>query len=697
MKHKSLTKAASTLFTAALFTLLSLGSAVSQEVTVVKDNNKNTTSSDQTADPPKDYEVQSSIELGVRGRSLDGSESKYRSDLNYRSGFRFFDSSLLVKANKSAGKPFDTLLITGSGWSADPNGYARVSMEKLGLYRFDSSMRRISYFNSLDNFAINEHRRNTKRNLGDFDVTFLPLNERIRFRLGYSYNKQDGPGTLTYDYDRDEFTIDSATKSKADDFRFGVESNIAGFHLTFDEALRRFDDDTSYSVTSLNLGANTSPNSSISSLSRLIPERGRIYDHRFTAHRSFGNRADFTGRLIYSVSKSSFSMLETLTGTDRSGNPIVSDISNVDGNAKRPNFIGDANFTVNVTDRFRISNSFSANSYRITGGNVLLQALTRTNVAGVPLPVVVTNTSAYRYTNYRRYMNTLEGDYDLNRYFSFYLGYRYSNRKVLLDVLDINLANQTPTFDTEEGKNVAHSVIAGFKASPMPKKWTIYFDVDKGTSDNAFTRLSNYNTTNLKVRSIARPTNDLTFNVSFQVKNNDNPSRTDTTPVTNFRADVRSSFVAASLDWRPTETFSLNGGFTHNRVTSETDVIFPSTPPGGTGQGISRYFLRNNFFNLDGWFHPNHRVTFFASYRIARDNSRGNIYDATTRLIEGSYPLSFQSPEARLTLRLTRNVDWNIGYQYYKYDELVRQTQNYSAHLPYTSLRIYFGKGIEDR
>ncbi|MFZ1702234.1 MAG: hypothetical protein WBO10_02080 [Pyrinomonadaceae bacterium] len=696
MKHKSLTKPASALFTVALLTLLSLGSARSQEVTVVKDNT-NTTSSDQTVDPPKDYEVQSSIELGVRGRSLDGSESKYRSDLNYRSGFRFFDSSLLVTANKSAGKPFDTLLIMGSGWSADPNGYAKVSMEKLGLYRFDSSIRRISYFNSLDNFALNEHRRNTKRNLGDFDVTFLPLNERIRFRLGYSYNKQDGPGMMTYDYDRDEFTIDSATKSKADDFRFGVESNIGGFHLTFDEAFRRFDDDTSYSVTSLNLGANTSPNSSISSLSRLIPERGRIYDHRFTAHRSLGNRADFTGRLIYSVSKSSFSMLETITGTDRSGNPIVSDISNVDGNAKRPNFIGDANFTVNVTDRFRISNSFSSNSYRITGGNILLQALTRTNIAGVPLPVVVTNTSAYRYTNYRRYMNTLEGDYDLNRYFSFYLGYRYSNRKVLLDLLDINLANQTPSFHTDEGENVAHSVIAGFKASPIPKKWTLYFDIDKGTSDNAFTRLSNYNSTNLKVRSITRPTNELTFNLSFQVKNNDNPSRTDTTPVTSFRADVKSSFVAASLDWRPTETFSLNGGFTHNRVTSETDVIFPSTPPGGTGQGISRYFLRNNFFNLDGWFHPNRRVTFFASYRIARDNSRGDIYDATTRLIEGSYPLSFQSPEARLTLKLTKNIDWNVGYQYYKYDELVRQTQNYSAHLPYTSLRIYFGKGIEDR
>lgn len=34
------------------------------------------------------YKVTSSIEFGVRGLKFDGSDEKFRSDLNYRPGFR---------------------------------------------------------------------------------------------------------------------------------------------------------------------------------------------------------------------------------------------------------------------------------------------------------------------------------------------------------------------------------------------------------------------------------------------------------------------------------------------------------------------------------------------------------------------------------------------------------------------------------
>jgi hypothetical protein len=70
------------------------------------------------------------------------------------------------------------------------------------------------------------------------------------------------------------------------------------------------------------------------------------------------------------------------------------------------------------------------------------------------------------------------------------------------------------------------------------------------------------------------------------------------------------------------------------------------------------------------------------------------------------------TPEFRIAIKLTRNIDWNVGYQYndykeklqigyYLYNELTTNdippnavyapNQNYRAHLPYTSLRIYFG------
>jgi hypothetical protein len=58
--------------------------------------------------------------------------------------------------------------------------------------------------------------------------------------------------------------------------------------------------------------------------------------------------------------------------------------------------------------------------------------------------------------------------------------------------------------------------------------------------------------------------------------------------------------------------------------------------------------------------------------------------------------MSYQSPEARVAIRVNRRLDWNLGYQYYNYHEspLVSiRPQNYHAHMPYTSLRFYWGGG----
>jgi hypothetical protein len=53
-----------------------------------------------------------------------------------------------------------------------------------------------------------------------------------------------------------------------------------------------------------------------------------------------------------------------------------------------------------------------------------------------------------------------------------------------------------------------------------------------------------------------------------------------------------------------------------------------------------------------------------------------------------------------LAIRLNRHLDWNLGYQYYAYNEsniinnfpASPRAQNYHAHLPYMSLRFYFGR-----
>jgi hypothetical protein len=73
--------------------------------------------------------------------------------------------------------------------------------------------------------------------------------------------------------------------------------------------------------------------------------------------------------------------------------------------------------------------------------------------------------------------------------------------------------------------------------------------------------------------------------------------------------------------------------------------------------------------------------------------------------------MRFQTPEIKLSLSLNRYIDWNVGYQYYSYRETqfanpfawvvltgsptrlgTVANQNYTAHMPYTSLTFYFGR-----
>ena len=111
------------------------------------------TTSAQTGEDAGNYTITSSIELGVRGLRVDGDHNKYKSDLNYNAGVRLFDSSFLVRSKDGKGTPFDTLLVTSSGWGADPYGQMRILAEKPKWYRFEGSYRRFKYFRFLNNIA----------------------------------------------------------------------------------------------------------------------------------------------------------------------------------------------------------------------------------------------------------------------------------------------------------------------------------------------------------------------------------------------------------------------------------------------------------------------------------------------------------------------------------------------------------------
>src|SRR2546423_12279217 len=219
-------------------------------------------SSANVGDDAGDYTITSTLEFGYRGQRVDGDINKFKSDLNYKAGPRIFDSSFMMKSKDGKG-PFDTFLVTSTGWGADPSGNMRISVEKPEWYRFEGTYRRFKYYRYLNNIAnpnwlftptavppnpsTGLHGFNTYTQMGDFDLTILPKNEKIRFNIGYSPERYSGPAFTTYHNGGNEFWLLSNLKSQANDFRVGADGKLGPIDWTFQQGFRRFKDDSTIS------------------------------------------------------------------------------------------------------------------------------------------------------------------------------------------------------------------------------------------------------------------------------------------------------------------------------------------------------------------------------------------------------------------------------------------------------------------
>ena len=684
-----------------------------------------------------DYTIISSIEIGYRGLKVDGDLNKYKSDLNYKAGPRLFDSSFFARSKTSKGDLFDTLLVTATGWGADPHGNMRMSVEKPKWYRFDGAYRRFKYFRFLNNLAnpnwvfspaafsvapnpiTGQHGYNTQTQMGDFDLTLLPKHEKIRFNIGYSPERYSGPAFTNYHFGGGEFNVLSELRSQANDFRVGADGKVGPIDFSFLQGFRRFRDDSS-----IHLGATPGINlnttaASLTSFNRDEPARGSVNYTRLSLHTLVASKLDITGRVVYSEAESNFAFIENSTGrninpritgwppTPPAATPNILNLGqyNITGNARRPSILGDIGLTFRATDKLRISNTFKVENFEINGSAVFSDFFSITRGSGASLrtdTISITNLDAHRLTKYRKYQNTIEADYQFNPRYSIHFGYRYGSRRIEEGFEGFNLGSNgsvapaARSSSSEVEQNHTHAFLGGFKARPA-KNWTIYFDAEHGTADNVFSRIGNYDYTNIRAKSRYAPNRKVSFNLTLITKNNSNPSEIAGVSLNDFGVDVRSRIFTSSVDWNPNSRYSLSTGYNYNWVNSDAviDYFYNSVRH---PEGHTLYFMRNNFFFIDATARLVPRVTLYASYRVNQDNGQGSRLSdptGTPGTLINSYPMNFQSPEARLAIKVNRRMDWNVGYQFYNYNESALvgpRPQNYRAHLPYTSLRFYFGR-----
>jgi hypothetical protein len=692
----------------------------------------------QAGENAGDYTIISTLEFGYRGLQVVGDLNKYQSDLNYRTGPRLFDSSFLMRSQDGkTGGLFDTALLTTTGWGADPNGTVRFNVEQSKWYRFDGTYRKFNYFRFVNSFAnpnwvfspssfsvppksfTGEHGYNTETKLGDFDLTILPKNRLIRFSVGYSPERYSGPAFTNYHVGGNDFNYPVNLKSQANDFRFGVEGTVGPIDYSFLQGFRRFRDDGSTDLGNTPGINRDLTKAQLTSFFHHEPSRGSVDFTRASLHTLVAKRLDITARVIYSKSDSTFAFIENYTGTN--WNPRVSGWPpgplpstpntlnlgqyNITGSANRPSWLGDVGVTFLATNKLRVSNTFRVDDFKINGDAVLSDFFSITRPSGattVTNTIGFSNLDAHRLTKYRKYQDTVEGDYQFNARNSAHFGYRYGHRRIdeAFEGFDLgsngSVSGNVRSSDSDTDVNNTHAVFGGFKTRPA-NNWTIYFDAEKGTADNVFTRIGNYDYTNIRAKSRYAPRSNLSFNVAFISRDNANPSEIAGVSLNDFGVSIKSRVFTSAIDWTASSRFSVNGGYNYNWLNSNAVVNFFFNNIQHP-DGRSLYYVRNNFFFIDTTALLFPRVSLFTSYRINKDTGQGNrLADpvGTPGTLLSSYPMSFQSPEARLAIKINRRLDWNVGYQYYNYSESALvgpRPQNYHAHLPYTSLRLYFGR-----
>jgi hypothetical protein len=709
------------------------------------------------------FTIVSSMEFGYRGQRVDGDINKFKSDLNYKAGARLFDTSFLMKSkNGGQGEPFDTFLITTTGWGADPSGNVRIDVEHPKWYRFEGQYRRFKYYRFLNNIAnptwlfspiqtvanpvTGLHGFDIYTQMGDFDLTLLPKNEKIRFNIGYSPERYSGPFYTNYHNGGNDFWLLANARSRADDWRFGADGKIGQVDWTFVEGLRRFRDDTVMpEATGLNRNASTSV-AQYTLFNRQEPTRGTINYTRGSLHTLIAKKFDITGRIVYSHTTSNSTYIENFTGTNfnfritgfpptpPNAQPNTTNPSfyNITGDVTRPNTVGDVGFTWLATNKLRISNTFRIEDFTIDGTAVFSDffSLTRPVTGGtVTNTFTASNLPANQTIHYRKYQDIVEGDYQINHKYAFHFGYRYAHRRDEQTLTGNDLSSNAPTLLTTEDEvnsNNTNAIFGGFKAHPS-KNFTLYFDAEHGTADNVFTRIGNYDYTNVRAKSRWSPNRRVNLNLGFILRNNSNPSEVDNVSLSDFTTSVKTRIFTSSIDWMPSSRLTINTGYNYNWLNNDAVIqYYYQVPPAASlfhpnGHGL--YFQRLNFFYLDLTARLNRRMTLFTSYRLNQDGGQGNrlsdpvggpaipggvIPPGGTSAVAAnnggtlitSMPMTFNSPDARLQIMINRHLDWNLGYSYYSYNENnflntfpgSPRAQNYHAHLPYTSLRIYIGR-----
>lgn len=630
-----------------------------------------------------DYNITQSFETGYRFDQVSGDSGEYRSVANFGNGIRLLGSSLNVNSRDGHGKWFDSISLTTSGLGNDPYESVVLRVEKNKLYRYDMSWRLSDYFNPGLTVAGGLHKMDTSRRIQDHELTLLPQSS-VRLHLGYSRNTEDGPAlssALEFNSNGEGYPVFMDVKRNWNEYRISAEGELDGFRFLVMHRWDFFKDDSGYSSDGVVSAINPFDSTVLQHFTKSAPLHGRSpawLGNVFTRRKKWGMNARFS----YVKGVGDFALDEASTGLDQFGTPATRQIT-VGGEATRPEVVGDLNISIFPTSKLTFTDNVSIFDQRMTGNSVYSEVLTGLDFG---------STLNVHYLGIRTIANAALVDYQVNKWLGIYGGYDYSDRS-LTTIEGAGIPSIPGTYGAEmyEVSNIEQAGRAGIRLRPL-KALTINMEGELDRDSHPLTPVDpgHYHTLNARVAYRVR---NLQLSGAYREVYNANPE-------SGFlMSSSHTRNYSANASWSARSWLSLDASYSKLHLDSSTFLAFFAGVLGPQYQtGASLYVSNIHSGNLGASISIGRRANLYAGYSIAKDTGDGRatavpagVTDPVSVLLASvqTFPLTYQSPLARLSIKISPKVRWNAGWQFYNYSELFHvlgYNQNFHANTGYTSV-----------
>lgn len=602
------------------------------------------------------YNIVDSIETGYRFAVSRGDRDMYRSSVNYGNGIRLLGSHFSMNSKTGQSPLFDSLVITTEGLGNDPYENASLRVRKNRTYSYDMDWRRNDYFNPglVTGGASGAHLLDTQYDMQDHNLTLFP-DSRFQFFLGFTGTSQTGAGLTTVQpLDRgDVIPLFSNVRRFRREYRVGNEFRVFGLRVNW---MRGWDD----------FKEETPPANADSSAQHLEPYHGTSPYWRvglFLDRRS----VSLNGRFTYTSGRRSFIADETVLGPAAlaQSRQVVSA-----GNAQRPVVTGNLNVVITPVSKLTFVNSASFYSVRTSGDAQFTQ--------------LDNSVESFAALNYQFLgIRTISNETDLNYQFSpaigAFAGYEYSERVIRSQQQTTVLGTVFPL----PGRQTNHQNDGriGLRVRPL-KPLSILVSAEIGRGTHPFTPIAerDYHALNGRIQYRSK---SLLLSAGAE-----SDYRFNSVTLSSYSSRSRKYFADGS--WNLPPGLAVNASFSRAHLDSMGGIAYFQNLQFIEGEQ-SIYISNLNTVTAGIQYNAGRRATLYAAYIRSQDlgDGRSRLPDSLFAAAQ-TFPMTFESPLARISFRLAEKLRWNAGYQYYGYRARFYPSRNFRANTGYTSLTWSF-------